>query len=190
MQFYQLMASRHGCYVTASDRRFADAHDYWIDDAERMLGQSHPDTDTLDHFKHASIIAFWLRRLVPINDIYFGSETLAVRAPGGRAKLSQSHVTNHQAHFVQYGSERCALYAGFYICLSYEVQRAETDKRGAENLVILGKDPPRGSDLPAQFREEYPMLLKTKNMSAHGLYMMYCALFSDIRWRVKSPALS
>lgn len=182
-QFYGDMAGHHDCYITTSQRRFRDAHALWQEDAGRMELQRHPDSRALDHFKDASIISFWLRRMVPINDIQIASEYSAEYVKGG--DLDSAKLTRVQAHFAKYGSELCALFAGFYLCLSYEVQRADDNKKAAKNVSILGDQSSQPLELPDRFLDEYPMLMKTKNISAHGLYMMYWALFADIRWRVK-----
>jgi hypothetical protein len=38
--------------------------------------------------------------------------------------------------------------------------------------------------LPSHFVTEYPKLLKHKNMSPHGLYMVYRSAFESLIWQI------
>ena len=183
IDFYTAIAGHHDCYVETSHRRLRDAYDLWREDAGRMDLQMHPDSTTRDHFKDASLIAFWLRRMVPINQIQTSSEYASQFILGTETEALK--LSDIQAHFARYGSEHCALFAGFYISLSYEVQCGAESVEAAENVSILGESSGTDVRLPDRFHDEFPMILKTKNISAHGLYMMYFSLFADIRWRVR-----
>ena len=183
-EFYRMVATQWGCEVITSDRRLGDAHDFWLDDVNRTqhLGIDRkrgapPDEETqLDHFKHGSIVAFWLRRLVPINETWH-------LMPNGQVDDSGRYTPGDaQAHFLQYGNELCALLAGFNLIVNYELQRRQEDLKaaGIEITEASRREYVRRLMLPARFKYEFPKLLKNKNISSHALYMMYRALFDAV----------
>lgn len=177
-QFCMLTANQYGCEVTISDRRMGEAYDFWIGDVERAL-QNGTDEETteLDHFKHAAFIAFWLRRLIPINDIWFqataGNDGCGASAP--------------QVRFSRYGNEICALSAGFMICLSYELAAMEERETHGQKTQVIS-DAVAVKELPRHFLSEYPKLLKHKNLSPHSMYMLYRSLFDSLSWEAKGRA--
>jgi hypothetical protein len=176
-QFYAMTAAIYGCSISLSDRRIGEAHDFWLADAERTLASATSDEVTeLDHFKHAAFIAFWLRRLVPINDIYFSPPLEEGKAPEPK-----------QIQFSRYGAEICALFAGFYICLSYETC-AMADREEGEPVSVIS-DATGVKRMPAHFQSEFPRLLKHKNVSPQAIYMLYRGLFDQLEWdiMVRSP---
>lgn len=182
-EFYESLAKRYECAISVSHRRLGDAHDFWLADIPRTLSWgSDPSTVELDHFKHASIISFWLRRQIPINDIWFGSGNVATKVRGGDELF---RATQKQADFSRYGSELCALYVGLYICLAYEIQairvKAE-DREGSGDKILLMEAEIKRIRLPSQFKSEYPMIMKHKNLSTHAMYMLYRSLFANIGW--------
>jgi len=186
-RFYRRTARQWNCVVEPSARRLLDACDFWMEDESRTLAfgidqsETADDADAkpteLDHFKHASILAFWLRRLVPINTTWPADAD-------GRVINDDDYVpTERQNHFLLYGNEWCALLAGFQIALNYELQRAsaEAGKDGVpsdfERLLAL-----REVALPDRFIYEFPRLLKHKNISPHAIYMTYRSLFDRFGW--------
>ena len=181
--FYGLVAAQWKCTVAMSERRLGDAHDFWISDVKRTEGfemDPHEEPGSrktkIDHFKHASIIVFWLRRLVPIN------ETWPDLPDGSVFEASSYTVTGDQDFFLQYGNEYCALMAGFFLIQNYEMQAAE--ERAAKNGIKFTDDDRREYvarlRLPERFKYEYPKLLKHKNISHHAIYMMYRSLVDAI----------
>lgn len=187
-QFYVKVAETFGCNIVLSDRRIGEAHDFWMDDVERVLEHDVPEaTIALDHFKHAAHLAFWLRRHIPINDVVFRKDRLVA---GDSTGGEPSGPTKAQVQFMSYGNELCALYVGFYICLAYEVcAMAKRDsKKGQTTVVSDGIGVKR---LPPHFQAEYPKLLKHKPVSPHALYMLYRSLFDTLEWegnKRKRPA--
>jgi|SRR5579871_4080232 len=147
---YERTAKKWGCTLIMSERRFRDAFESWREDLVRTLDQMEAGTEKLDHFKQAAFLTFWLRRSCPINDIWLAS-------PG-------SEANDHQKHFVQFGSELCALLAGFSVCLTYEVGTEEFE----------------GVRFTEKFFYEVPMLFKHKNISPQGIYMMFLGLFGQL----------
>lgn len=184
-QFYDNYARAWGCYVTLSDRRLGDAWDFWQDDAYRTskVGiDSKHDADVaaeeiegednplkLDHFKHASMIAFWLRRVGPLN-------TMWGLTPERTSFVADDYALDKfQDHFIQYGSELAALMVGFHIILSYEI--ASFVEPGNASMR---KDALSRIRVPFRFIYEYPRLLKHKNVSSQAIYMLYRSLFDEI----------
>ncbi len=177
-QFYILMAGTYGCTVTLSDRRLSEAHDFWLGDVLRTLHSgAADDTTDLDHFKHAAFIAFWLRRLIPINDVWFRPNAANDAAP----------PSGPQVKFSRFGNEICALLAGFYICMTYEtVAMAERETDTQDARVI--SDAVAVRELPPHFLSEYPKLLKHKVLSPHSMYMLYRSLFDSLTWEIRGRA--
>jgi hypothetical protein len=185
--FYRTLAASWGCEVELSDRRLGDAHDFWIADFKRteVYGIDEPKKPRngadvrieLDHIKHASIIAFWLRRLVPIN-------TTNIALPKNVAFDANAYAPDSdQGFFLQYGNELCALLAGFYISLNYQLQLWEHRVREDTGQDLSGRRPEivRQFQLHDRVLDEYPKLLKHKNISWHALYMTYRALFDGVQ---------
>ena len=172
-QFYFKIASQSGWLITISERRLWDAHDLWQTSAQAALDY---DTDqytkTLDHFKHAAFIAFWLQRSVTISEM--------VSPSAGEAKPTTETTSAKQIHFARYGNEICALYTGFLICLSYETNMVANKQKVAPSDISL-------ASMPGFLQSEYPRLMKHKEVSAHALYMVFRSLFETLEWEVTSP---
>lgn len=183
-QFYIRLAEKFGCNVDLSMRRLGEAHDYWQGDVERTLamGTDHETTE-LDHFKHAAFIAFWLRRLVLINNIWFRPEDRHSAAAGDTAPSPM------QIQFYRFGNEICALFAGFYICLAYETYAMSKRREREGNMQVIS-DGVFVREMPSHLMSEYPKLLKHKNISPHALYMLYRSLFDNLQWTTESRAAS
>lgn len=183
-QFYLNVAETHGCIVTISDRRISEAYDFWIADLERSLHLgSDEKTVELDHFKHAGFIAFWLRRLVPINDIWFIEDERVAAVAGDEAATAPSAG---QIRFYRYGNELCALFVGFYLCLAVETLAMTGRMTSEDGAVTVVSDAVGVRTMPKHFNSEYPKLLKHKNVSPHGLYMLYRSLFDSLEWDVQA----
>jgi hypothetical protein len=164
---YAKQANAWGCTAIMSERRLGEAYDFWIADQNRTLKEGMPEgTETLDHFKHASFISFWLRRMLPINNTNAGRPVFAVDP-----KI--------QNFFMRYGNELCALLVGFHICLFYEASLervAGTLSVRKDRLEYLRK-----CRIPEHTIQDFVMILKHKNMSPHALYLLYKSLFTTIR---------
>jgi hypothetical protein len=185
-QFYHNLARTFGCRITVSERRIGEAHDLWQADVARTLAHdTDEDTTELDHFKNAAFIADWLRRRGPINDVEFLEESRVETTHGQGAETAPSSA---QIQFYQYGAELCALYVGFYICLAYEVYAmAEREIDTSKTRVISDAVGVRA--MPRHFQSEFPRLLKTKDVSAHALYMIYRSLFDTLEWEINGRVL-
>jgi hypothetical protein len=162
-----------GTSVQISRRRVGEVFDYWTADASRTLKDGiNQSTTELDHFKNASFIAFWLRRQIPINT------TFILRADG--EIVDGNPLSSEQEVFFRYGNEICALLIGFQLCLYYELVRKDNDAN-----VVQFKGPRidyiNKLRLRHELVREFGMVLKHKNMSPHGLYLMYKSLFSNLQ---------
>jgi len=173
--FFDSHATAWDCRLTISYRRLGEAYDFWRADVDRTLAKGIAgETTELDHFQHAAFIAFWLRRAVPINDIWWvkGSRSEVVESSLPTVQHVAFKPSNEQAFFARYGNELCSLSAGYYVCLAYEAAPKQADTEvGNVEKKLLAAAPGR------RFLFEFPKLLKHKNMSAHGLYMMYYSMF-------------
>jgi hypothetical protein len=144
------------CSVRASAHRLGEVHDYWQADATRG------NLKELDFFKHASLIAFWLRRYLPIHSTSFG-------------KGMDDVTSRDQDFFLQYGNEICALRIGLDLCSYYEFY--------TWNVLQIGLDAPletiRSYGLGHENIMDYAKILKDKNISPYALYLLYRSLFTQ-----------
>ena len=181
-QFYVKTAEAFGCSVSVSSRRLGEAYDFWIGDEARALHfGTEVETTELDHFKHAAFIAFWLRRLIPISDIWFDRDDRVAAIAGDADSTAPSEA---QIRFYRVGNELTALLVGFYICLGVEtLQMTQRITRAGNTRVI--SDATGVRQIPGHFLTEYPKLMKHKNVSPHALYMVYRSLFDTLEWTVE-----
>lgn len=193
---YKTIAGLWGCEVQMSARRLGDAYANWMDDADRTVTHGFRESlaaaispqpkKKLDHFKVASIVAFWLRRSCPINETYplspaFTSEALRDFDIDTDAKLFDA-LDLSQKHYLDFGNELTALLAGFQIVLSGELSIHEANLRKSGRKLLPGMRVKilRDIQLSDTFLMEYPRLFKTKNLSWHGIFMNYHSLFERL----------
>lgn len=171
---------RYGAIVTISKRRLKETFSYWKEDIRRLLRDGMPpDTATLDSFKHASVIAFWLRRTIPINSIM----------PDLEAGATVPSLHQRQREFYQYGNEICALVIGHQICLNYHAAKwVRGELRGGNYKRLYANDNKSEISLenrdrflksitfPSELIKDFSRVLKHKTVSPYSLYMMYKAL--------------
>lgn len=165
---YSRLAAQWNCGVLMSARRLGETYDFWREDHTRTLSEGIKTSVSLDHFKHASFIGFWLRRMLPINQTLVVSQYQSV--PDDR------NADENQKFFFRYGNELCALL--FQICLFYEASYERDNHKivdRADRLTFL-----KQCMLPPQVIADFVMILKHKNMSPHALYLLYKSLFTTI----------
>ncbi|MEQ1707498.1 MAG: hypothetical protein ABL864_04120 [Terricaulis sp.] len=151
-----------GFVPLVSEWRLLEARNFWLEDTGRMLRENMPEgTTALDHFKHAAFITFWLRRLVPINEL------MKVDGAGP--------LTPDALQFVRYANEMCALHVGFQICLGFELAR-KIDLSPNINVIHATEDLAMASELV----RDTVVYLKHKNVSPHALYLQFRSLFSTL----------
>jgi hypothetical protein len=158
---YAVIARMHGCSVTMSANRTQESRIHWTRDTDKIEidGKTTPD-----HFKHAGYLCFWLRRRIVLEKI-----TLLPGAP------SEAHP---EKFFLKYGSELCAFFAGFWLCISFEFS---SELEQLENIV----ETLHQYEIPKAFTEDVCKLLRHKEVSPHALYLIYRALFTSLRPKEK-----
>ncbi|MDR3472610.1 MAG: hypothetical protein P4M09_13125 [Devosia sp.] len=167
---YNLLALRFGCQTLISKGRAGDAHDFWLEDEKRTLEVGVPaETHALDHFKQASFICFWLRRLQPINE---------TKVIAGWDIDPSSDRYRRRKRFLRYGNEYCALIIGYQICLNYEMAKIYPRSDKIAPLIGSRLDYFRRVQFPEPLISDFVMVLKHKNMSPHALYLLYKSLFT------------
>lgn len=160
---FSRLAEQYKCTVTTSPMRMLDVFDAWRRDAKGWLDEMnrHQGTVGLDHFKHAGILAFWLRRRLVVERVTF------VENPS--PPFEAGYVSPLQEHFAEFSNELLSFFLGFHFCLRYEFT-------------------PTGWDLSATNLDDnyvatIATLLKRKNVSPHAMYLIYKSLFTELRPR-------
>jgi hypothetical protein len=170
---YRIISNKFDCDIKISKTRLGEAHSYWREDVARTLRDGiDKGTVELDHFKHASFIAFWLRRTIPINEI---DKTSAWFLPISVLKKERRDT------FFRFSNEACALFIGYHICLQYESQMfmqqqdANVVKSIQKNITRV--EYIRSFEFPNELFRDFVTILKHKSLSPYALYLMYKAMF-------------
>lgn len=106
-----------------SKKRLEECHGFWIEDIRRALNESFPtDVSTspdrsLDIFKYASFLSFWLRRFTPIVRIVF------IVSLGDRVRGS---LLREHDRFAIFGNEIAALLVGIHLCVFHVINIVRT----------------------------------------------------------------
>jgi hypothetical protein len=168
---YKFLADTWGCHVLMSARRLGEAHEYWYEDTKRTLSYGVEDgTKDLDHFKNSAFLAFWLKRMVPINECQRQARVF------GTDDFDLIDVKK----FILKSNEICALLIGFQICLFYEMSKLVTLNGNVVPLLPNRSERLKSIRFPPGLLADFAMVLKHKNMSPHGLYLMYRSLFTNL----------
>ena len=175
---YRAIGDDYDCVVQVSKRRLGEVYDFWQEDTSRALNEgSDAETEELDQFKHASFIAFWLRRLCPINEVYRNQSY-----PDGTRR---ENVSTEQAYFLRYGNELCAFVVGYQLCQFYHAMDLEDriNESGGDVVAMAAQTEEnlRSWNLDANILADFVMILKHKNISPQAIYITYRALFSAPR---------
>lgn len=168
---YALAAQQVGLAPLCSERRTSEAYFYWQSDIKRTLSEGiEATTVELDHFKHAAFIPFWLRRVIPINEI-------RVELPQGEDKSSLRY--QRRIRYYKFGNELSSFLIGYKICANYEAGRIYAADSKVKP-IITRLDYLKSLHLRDEFLDDFLMLIKHKSMSPYSVYMMYRSLFSKI----------
>ena len=151
---YNKFSREYGCAVVIHHRRTVDARDIWLDDCHRALKKLHSSTE-IDEFKTAGFLSYWLRRRCVINEVTLSGPRDLTAAP-----------SDLQIEFIKFSNEICAFVLGFHFCVRFQA-RNEADARRIR--------------LPHEFFRESAAFMNTKNVSPHSLYLIYRALFVELR---------
>ena len=160
-EFAEAVLGRARLFPQLSKPRLIEAHGAWINDIDRVATHEKNLEDGLDHLKHAGHLAFWVRRLSPLVEAQDETKNLADAAG---YDLS-THEIDFRELLLGYANEYLAFDIGYQIARYYEIAKEGGSAR-AESLVIS--------------RDYYRTMchfLKYKNVSPHGLHLVYKSLF-------------
>lgn len=147
---YNSFASRYKCKIELSKKRVRQAHGYYLRDAERFRNYGIEGNSDLDHFKHAGILAYWLRRRMIINTVIFEKHP---SLPDEKMPFPVQEDFSEE-----YENEYCAFLFGLKICSHYE------GKATHDNIANT-------------FARDITTVMRHKNVSPHALIMIYRSLF-------------
>lgn len=154
---FETIAINHGCRVELNPDRLVDCHRVWVEDIGKMKidGGGLPD-----QFKHAGLLAYWLRRKVVIEK----AEKFIV--------YDTDKGIEHQAHFLQYPSEM----AGFLLGLSLSAHYTYAVVRETIGSIDSYIYKIRPSDNLIYDTAHY---MNEKHVSPHSLYLIYRVIFEQ-----------
>lgn len=147
-----------------SEWRLCEAHAFWVSDIEHA--PLPPVTRTIeraDLFKHASYIAFWLRRFIPIDALYHEGHLVT---PATVVRLPEN-----QKNYARYCNEVCAIHVGYQLFLG-----AVWNEMRQSAVPVFR---PESWRLPEELQLEAALVLKRKNISPQALYLFYSSFFSQ-----------
>lgn len=146
--------------LEVSQERLIFAFEEWKKDTARVSLQEYNGAQ-IDQYKLAGFLCFWLRRASPIIHV---SETKKSKGSAGNDILEA--LAEEQEIFYKYANEYFAFDVGFRICRNVEIWRKL--RPGEQRRYIVTR---------MQFLNDICVVLKTKSVSPHGLYLVYHALF-------------
>ncbi len=171
-------AAKYSCSITFSNRRMRQVHKYFIEEIRRNIAENMPKgTITLDQYKMAAYLCFWLRRIVPIERVQF---TLANVERAALHRGDFSAISKQQDFFAHYGNEIAAFETGFLIALygfDAEIKRAISRQDGQVVEMSL-RELIASVTLPAALVQEAVVTLKHKSNSPHSIYITLLSLFN------------
>jgi hypothetical protein len=152
---FNRVASQFGTKVILNPDRLDRAHEIWNQDIERVKvkGGGKPD-----QFKHAGLLAYWLRRLQVID------QTTKVVAYD-----TEKGIVNQNC-FLTAPSELCSLLFGFNLSVFYSHYPLKEKYGSLEKFLYIH----RPSDF---FIEDAAEFMRTKYVSPHSLYLIYRVIF-------------
>jgi hypothetical protein len=159
---FNRVALEFGCRVTLNETRLLEAHQFWTQDMERLRRFELPTSPSIDQFKQAGHLVYWLRRSSPIV-----KTELAEPADEGGEK-------ERLAFFLKYDSQYCALVLGFELC-AFHCANAEGSRFYASDY-----------QLDRDYAEVTCHFLKVKSVSPHALHLIFKSLFADPLHAVRS----
>ena len=148
-------------YPVASKPRVIEAHGAWKNDIDRVGAYEPKLQDGLDHFKQCGHLAFWLRRLSPIVEAH--DTTLNLGDAEG-PPLSGYEIAFRKL-LLGYVNEYLAFDYAFQICKYYELGK----QGGSSRAAALSPD--------REYYQTMCQFLKYKNVSPHGLHLIFKSLF-------------
>lgn len=174
---YRDIAKSYGCVVVMSSERLLQAHDIFLDDLDNGIKRHLPDgTTSLNQFKMSAYLTFWLRRMNPIRDIK-PNMSLGDRLTWVN---SGSRLSKDAEEFMLLGNEIAALHIGMRLSLYFSIigqNRNGVGQIHQERLAEMNL-------IDGETIVEFAKILKYKNISSHGLNMVFQMMCGDGRRKV------
>jgi hypothetical protein len=178
--YFTLEGRCYGWDVTCSERRLLLAYSYFIEELGRA-GLIMPDgTLTMDQYKYAAALVFWLRRLLPIEDMqpYDGPMPL-----GGARDGQDLPLDDRREFFAKYGDEVAAFRIGHLLCQYAHISHLMR-QRDSGTTVTLQRGAPTErafAHVSADFLHDLVVNLKHKINSQHSIYLVFRSIFENAR---------
>ncbi len=145
-------------YAEISNWRVLHAYEAWCHDINAMHTNSMSSISSEpDHFKHAGIMAYWLRRFSPIIEIHY-NRTLEDRNLTDEEQRDRDFL-------LPYANEYFAFDFGLKLCDYFQTTR----KKGATQLKQITRE----------YLQAVLYHLKYKNVSPHSLILIYHSFYLD-----------
>ncbi|MBF0346392.1 MAG: hypothetical protein HQL81_01880 [Magnetococcales bacterium] len=138
-----------GYKPSLSRQYLEDARRAWIDDISRVSDRE-MSGEELDHFKHASHLCFWLRRMGPILEVLQIDPGIPPDTVGDKGKELEL--------ILKYRNEYLAFQVGLFMCGDFEAD---------------DKHPKIDHDYLLTFCH----FMRYKHVSPHAIFLIYKSLF-------------
>jgi hypothetical protein len=178
-----LYADKYFCNIKPSTKRMQQAYAGYILDKDHLLNSRiHKDSVSLDHFKHAALLCYWLVKERPILEVV--PKTLRRYLP--EESVSKARLRSLWKEFENFSDEIVAFLFGFNLCNAYQLQKvAKEIIQDRANVIKLKVSLEQQLNLQRHY-ELNPILLHdtvrilhSDNLSVYSLYLYYRAIFEQ-----------
>lgn len=140
------------------------AHERWVTDIERIRVNENGGL-SLDHFKLAAHLAFWLKRFSPVAKFKQNQDL----------KIANVRTRDDGSYIYSYGNSQAAFLLGFRICSFWEAMKLDHTRTKADKIR------PQDFNLAdhKDFLQNVSYVLADRSSSPHALFLVYKALFID-----------
>ncbi|MBF0604575.1 MAG: hypothetical protein HQL07_12895 [Nitrospirae bacterium] len=146
----ELMVLPYGLDPYFSRQYTEEVYDAWIDDLKRV-SRHDMKSEELDHFKHASHLCFWIRRMGPILEL-MEKDSFPPDSHGDKGRELDL--------ITKYRNEYLAFRIGLTICGDFE-PHSKHPKLTYDYIASLCR------------------FMRYKHVSPHALFLIYKSLFSE-----------
>lgn len=167
-----MLSKKYGCIPQVSRKRLEECYGYWTADIERALREgfapefSQKSDRSLDIFKYAGFLSFWLRRFTPI------TKTTFIISLGDRVS---ANILKEHHRFAVFGNEIIALLIGVQLCAFHEINRLYADDYVNHHPGLKARMMGIFSSWPLM--RDYVMIFKHKPISPYSIYLIYKSMF-------------
>jgi hypothetical protein len=165
-QYKQVVFSMEPIVPVLSDYWISQAHYRWTKDINSVREKEYAG-GTLDHFKSAGFLCYWLRRCPPLSELTTNLDTTFA---GIRHREPNKLL-------IQYGNVFAAFDIGLRICRYWESARTDIAYPDAVREAMMKLSIPQRSE----YISDICYTLAEKNISPHSLNMLYKSLFLPFR---------